>query len=63
MHRCLGIEGRDRDRRDLGLVDQAFVRARCEADAFADWAEFVTRPENAPEASTVISPMSTDGRM
>ncbi|HEV2365497.1 MAG TPA: formate dehydrogenase subunit alpha [Caulobacteraceae bacterium] len=33
-----------------GLVDQAFVRARCETDAFEHWAEFVARPENSPEA-------------
>jgi formate dehydrogenase major subunit len=34
-----------------GLVAEAFVRERCEAEAFADWAEFVARPENSPEAS------------
>src|ERR1700677_5397458 len=32
-----------------GLFDQDFVRERCEIDAFADWAEFIARPENAPE--------------
>jgi len=32
-----------------GLVNDAFVRQRCEADAFADWAEFIRRPENSPE--------------
>jgi formate dehydrogenase major subunit len=33
-----------------GLVDEAFVRERCELDAFQHWAAFVARPENAPEA-------------
>lgn len=32
------------------LVDEAYVRARCEADAFADWAAFVAQPRNSPEA-------------
>jgi formate dehydrogenase major subunit len=34
-----------------GLVDEAFVRERCEAEAFADWAAFVARPESSPEAT------------
>jgi formate dehydrogenase major subunit len=32
------------------LVDKSFVRERCEADAFSAWAEFVSQPENSPEA-------------
>ncbi|TDX29776.1 formate dehydrogenase alpha subunit [Modicisalibacter xianhensis] len=32
-----------------GLVDEAFVAARCETESFAQWREFVARPENAPE--------------
>ena len=32
------------------LTDEAFVAERCEAQAYADWKEFVTRPENSPEA-------------
>ncbi len=31
------------------LIDEAFVAARCEAKAFAQWREFVARPENSPE--------------
>jgi len=31
-------------------VDTAFVEQRCETDTFADWLDFVSRPENAPEA-------------
>jgi len=34
-----------------GLVDESFVHARCELDAFEFWAEFVSRPENSPEAT------------
>jgi formate dehydrogenase major subunit len=33
-----------------GLVDQDFVRERCDAEAFADWAAFVAEPHNSPEA-------------
>ena len=33
-----------------GLVDEAFVRGRCDWDAFQAWAEFVALAENSPEA-------------
>ncbi len=33
-----------------GLVDEAFVKARCEWDSFELWAEHAARPENSPEA-------------
>ena len=33
-----------------GLVKEDFVRERCEADSFAQWREFVARPEHSPEA-------------
>jgi formate dehydrogenase major subunit len=33
-----------------GLVNEEYVRERCEIDAYADWAEFVSRAENSPEA-------------
>jgi formate dehydrogenase major subunit len=36
-----------------GLVDEAFVRERCDYEGFAEWAEFVARPEHSPEASAV----------
>jgi formate dehydrogenase major subunit len=32
------------------LVDHRFVTERCEPGGFAQWAEFVARPENSPEA-------------
>jgi formate dehydrogenase major subunit len=38
-----------------GLTDEAFVRERCDRDAFQDWAEFVARPENSPEATAAAT--------
>ncbi len=38
-----------------GLVDEAFVRERCDCDEFADWAAFVAEPRNSPEAVAKIS--------
>lgn len=32
-----------------GLVDDAFVRERCDLEAFSDWAAFVADPRHAPE--------------
>ncbi len=34
-----------------GLVDEAYVRERCDLQDFAEWAEFVARPEHSPEAT------------
>ena len=31
------------------LVNEAFVKERCDTQAFADWAAFVSRPDNSPE--------------
>ncbi len=33
-----------------GLVDEAFVKERCEWDSFEMWRDFVAKPENSPEA-------------
>jgi formate dehydrogenase major subunit len=33
-----------------GLVNEQFVRDRCELDAFQEWAAFVAAPRNSPEA-------------
>jgi formate dehydrogenase major subunit len=33
-----------------GLVDEAFVKARCDLDAFAAWAAFAAEARNSPEA-------------
>jgi formate dehydrogenase major subunit len=38
-----------------GLVDEAFVAERCDARSFAEWREFVARPENSPEALEAAS--------
>ena len=38
-----------------GLVDRDFVAQRCEADSFAQWEEFIARPENSPEATEQIT--------
>ncbi|NSX06163.1 formate dehydrogenase subunit alpha [Cupriavidus gilardii] len=32
------------------LLNEAFIAERCEGKAFAQWREFVARPENSPEA-------------
>jgi formate dehydrogenase major subunit len=33
-----------------GLVDEAYVRERCDTEAFVDWAAFVSDPARSPEA-------------
>jgi formate dehydrogenase major subunit len=38
-----------------GLVDTAFVRARCEPDSFAEWAAFVAEPRHSPEALAPVT--------
>jgi len=38
-----------------GLMDQDFVRERCDNDAFADWAAFVAEPRNSPEEVERVS--------
>jgi formate dehydrogenase major subunit len=38
-----------------GLIDEDYVRARCEMPAFETWARFVARPDNAPEAVQEIT--------
>lgn len=37
------------------LVDQEFVRERCDTASFAEWLEFIKREENSPEAVEKIS--------
>jgi formate dehydrogenase major subunit len=37
------------------LVREDFVRERCDTQAFADWVEFIRRPENSPEAVATYS--------
>ena len=38
-----------------GLVDRAFVEARCDLQDFARWERFVLDPKNAPEATETIT--------
>jgi formate dehydrogenase major subunit len=38
-----------------GLVNQDFVRERCDPEAFADWAAFVSEPRNSPEMVEHVS--------
>ncbi|WP_298609113.1 formate dehydrogenase subunit alpha [uncultured Thiothrix sp.] len=38
-----------------GLLDEDFVRNRCEQPAFAQWREFILRPENSPETVAEIT--------
>lgn len=33
-----------------GLANETFIRSRCDWEEYQDWATFVSRPENSPEA-------------
>ncbi|MEW6639809.1 MAG: formate dehydrogenase subunit alpha [Pseudomonadota bacterium] len=47
-----------------GLVNEAFVRERCDISEFEDWAAFVALPHNSPEATaltTGVDPMALRG--
>jgi formate dehydrogenase major subunit len=37
------------------LVDEDFVRARCEADSFEKWRKFVSEPRHSPEAMEAVT--------
>lgn len=37
------------------LVDEAFVRERCDWSEFEDWAAFVALPKNSPEATGIVT--------
>src|SRR5262249_13595915 len=38
-----------------GLVDEAFVRERCDWSEFEDWATFVALAKNSPEATAIMT--------
>ena len=38
-----------------GLVDEAFVRERCDWSEFQDWASFVADEKNSPEATAIMT--------
>jgi formate dehydrogenase major subunit len=37
-----------------GLVNEAFVKERCEWDSYEEWAKFVSLPQNSPEALSSV---------
>ena len=43
-----------------GLVNEDFVRERCEMDEFAEWAAFVAEPRNSPEALAATTGVDPD---
>jgi formate dehydrogenase major subunit len=43
-----------------GLVDEKFVRERCEMDEFTDWAAFVAEERNSPEEVEKVSGVPAD---
>ncbi|QBR71683.1 formate dehydrogenase subunit alpha [Beijerinckiaceae bacterium] len=43
-----------------GLVNEAFVRERCDWSEFQDWAEFVSEPRHSPEAVEKFTGVSAD---
>ena len=43
-----------------GLEDAAFVAERCDTTSYADWREFVLRPENSPEAMAEVTGVSAE---
>ncbi len=38
-----------------GLVDEDYVRSRCDWDEFSEWAAFVSQQERSPEATEVLT--------
>src|ERR1700741_4124978 len=43
-----------------GLVNEKFVRERCDWDEFRDWAEFVSQPRHRPEEAEKVSALHAD---
>jgi formate dehydrogenase major subunit len=43
-----------------GLVNEAYVAERCDPKSFQQWREFVSRPENSPEAFEAVSGVPAD---
>ncbi|MFL9503639.1 formate dehydrogenase subunit alpha, partial [Rhodopseudomonas palustris] len=38
-----------------GLMNEEFIRTRCDWDEFQDYAEFVSRPQHSPEATEMLT--------
>jgi len=43
-----------------GLVDEAFVRDRCDGDEYRDWADFVSDERNSPEFLAPVTGVDAD---
>ena len=43
-----------------GLVDEEFVRTRCETEAFTAWHNFILRPENSPENVATVTGVAAE---
>ena len=43
-----------------GLFDETFIRERCDWDEFQDYAEFVSQPQNSPEAVALLTGVQSD---
>ena len=43
-----------------GLTDEAYIRERCEWDAYEDWAAFVADPRHSPEATEALTRVPAD---
>jgi len=43
-----------------GLVNEAFVAARCEPEAFQRWRQFIAQPLNSPEATEKVTGVPAD---
>lgn len=43
-----------------GLVDEEFVAARCEPDAFNKWRDFIADPRHSPEATASVTGVPAD---
>ena len=43
-----------------GLCSEAYIAERCDAQSFKDWKEFVSRPENSPEALAEVTGVAAE---
>jgi formate dehydrogenase major subunit len=43
-----------------GLYDESFVAQRCDTESFAAWLDFIRRPENGPDAMSLVSGVPAD---
>jgi formate dehydrogenase major subunit len=43
-----------------GLYDETFVAERCDTESFGEWLAFIRRPENGPDAMSLVSGVPAD---